>query len=437
MSQDKPSSLRGWTVVGAALAINLVLGSLYAWSVMGRALHEQWHWSATDASWPFSVATAAFAITMIFAGRLQDKIGPRFVAMAGGVMLGLGLFTSSLTHTPTTMWLTFGVIGGMGIGLGYSSTTPPSIKWFAPSRKGLITGLVVSGIGLSAIYISPLTQYLLRVTDIARTFQILGVGTVVIVALLALVLANPPAGYTPAPGAGAASSRARAALGRRDVNWPQMLRSRQFYQLWLMLVLSAFAGLMIIAHAARIAKFQAGMEWGWWPVATLALFNTLGRLAGGALSDRFGRTRTLILAFLLQAVNMFAFVHYTTPGLIMFGAAFTGVCYGTLFPLMPSATADFFGVRNLGVNYGCLFTAFGVAGVLGPIVGGRMFDLHHSYSYSYTISAVLLLLAAGVALTVRPPKSEAGDVPAPAQSIRPALTSPAPAGHSSGRLESL
>jgi OFA family oxalate/formate antiporter-like MFS transporter len=333
------------------------------------------------------------------------------------------LLASSLAQTHTIMLITFGVIGGMGIGLGYSATTPPSIKWFAPSRKGLITGLVVSGIGLSAIYISPLTQYLLRVTDIAQTFRFLGVGTIVIVVVLAPVLANPPAGYTPAPGTRAAASPAgAAALGRRDVDWPEMLRTPQFYQLWLMLVLSAFAGLMIIAHAASIAKVQAAMQWGWGPVATLALFNTLGRLVGGALSDRIGRTRTLITAFLLQAGNMLVFVHYTTPALILFGAAFTGVCYGTLFPLMPSAIADFFGVRNLGVNYGCLFTAFGLAGVLGPIVGGKMFDLHHSYSYSYTISAVMLLLAAGIAVTVRPPKPETSSAPIPA------AASAAPAG---------
>lgn len=332
-------------------------------------------------------------------------------------MLGLGLLTSSLTHTPTAMLITFGVVGGIGIGLGYSATTPPSIKWFASNRKGLITGLVVSGIGLSAIYISPLTQYLLRVTNIAETFQILGVGTIVIVAVLALVLANPPAGYTPAPRAQAGPSPARApTLARRDVDWPEMLRRPQFYQLWLMLVLSAFAGLMIIANMASIAKVQAGVDkWGFVPVATLALFNTLGRLVGGATSDRIGRTRTLILAFLLQAVNMFIFVHYTTPGLVIFGAAFTGVCYGTLFPLMPSAIADFFGVRNLGVNYGCLFTAFGLAGVLGPMVGGKMFDAYKSYSYSYTISAMMLLVAAAVALTVRPPKAEAASTtPAPA-----------------------
>jgi OFA family oxalate/formate antiporter-like MFS transporter len=407
---NPPSSTRGWTVVFAALAINLVLGSLYAWTTMARALGEQWHWTREQTALPFSVATACFATTMIFAGRLQDKIGPRFVATAGGVILGLGLIASSFMTTPMLMALTFGGIGGIGIGLGYSATTPPSIKWFPPARKGLITGLVVSGIGLSAVYISPLTQHLLKISTIPLTFIYLGLGTIVSVAVLSQLLANPPAGYTPIAASATGSSPKPGAVARRDVDWPEMLRSPQFYQLWLMLALSASAGLMIIAHVAFIAKEQAGIDkLGFLPVAILAIFNTMGRVVGGFLSDRLGRTRTMFLAFVLQALNMFIFADYTTPSLVIFGAAFTGVCYGTLFPLMPSAIADFFGVRNLGVNYGLLFTAFGLAGVFGPKLGGRIHDHFHSYSHSYTISAIMLLVGAAVALTVRSPK-----VPTPA-----------------------
>ena len=162
MTQQETSPIRGWTVVLAALSINLILGVLYAWSVMGKALVAQWHWSKTDATLPFTVSTAAFALTMIFAGRWQDKIGPRYVAMLGGIILGAGLVLSSFAKTPLAMVITFGVIGGIGIGLGYSATTPPSIKWFPPASKGLITGIVVSGVGLAAVYMSPLTNYLLR-----------------------------------------------------------------------------------------------------------------------------------------------------------------------------------------------------------------------------------------------------------------------------------
>ena len=165
MTQQPSSPIRGWTVVIAAISINLILGVLYAWSVMGKALVLQWHWKAAQASLPFTISTASFALMMIFAGRWQDKIGPRYVAMLGGIILGLGLIASSFAKTPEMMLITFGLIGGMGIGLGYSATTPPSIKWFPPAKKGLITGLVVSGVGLAAVYIAPLTQYLLQVTS--------------------------------------------------------------------------------------------------------------------------------------------------------------------------------------------------------------------------------------------------------------------------------
>jgi len=411
---NQPSRVfRGWTVTGAALGINLILGVLYAWSVMGKALAVEWKWSKTESALPFTVATASFAIMMIFAGRLQDRIGPRIVALLGGLTLGVGLASSSLVHTPGAMLLTFGVIGGIGIGLGYSATTPSAIKWFPPARKGLITGLVVSGVGIAAVYISPLTQYLLRTTGIPRTFLVLGLGAGVLVAILAQFLANPPAGYQPATLNGPVPDGGLIAAGgcvpvepssHPNLDWHEMLRTAQFYLLWLMFVLGASAGLMIIAHVAMIAAEQANWKWGFVPVATLAVFNTFGRIISGAMSDRFGRTQTMILAFLLQAGNMFAFAKYNNPALLIFGSAFTGLCYGTIFTLMPAATADFYGVRNLGVNYGLLFTAFGVAGVIGPVLGGRIRDELGSWNYAFTIAGTLLLMGAALAAGIKPPK---------------------------------
>jgi MFS transporter, OFA family, oxalate/formate antiporter len=407
MNAQTSSPARGWTVVIAALGINLILGVLYAWSVMGKALVLQWHWKAAEASLPFTISAASFALMMIFAGRWQDKIGPRYVAMLGGIILGLGLISSSFARTPTQMLLTFGLVGGIGIGLGYSATTPPSIKWFPPARKGLITGIVVSGVGLAAVYIAPLTQYLLRVTSIPNAFLILGVGTVVLVSLLAQLLANPPAGYAPAPAATTGSVAAKAPATRPNLDWHEMLRTGQFYQLWLMFVLASSAGLMIISQVALIAKDQAHIDkWGFAPVATLAIFNTLGRVVSGFLSDHIGRTKTMILAFVLQAANMFAFSYYTTPSLLIFGSAFTGLCYGTIFTLFPAATADFYGVRNLGVNYGLVFTAFGVAGVTGPLLAGKIRDASGNYHNAFIISAVMLLIGAALALLLKAPRIE-------------------------------
>lgn len=394
---------RGWIVTLAALSINLILGALYAWGVIGKALVMQWHWTKTQAALPFTVSTGAFALMMVVAGRLQDRIGPRFVAMTGGLMFGLGLIASAYVSTPGGMLMTFGVLGGVGIGLCYSATTPPAVKWFPPARKGVIMGIVVSGVGIAAVYVSPLTQFLLKSTSIPRTFLILGIGAVILIVILAQFLTNPPAGYVPAATAPAAGPSPAKAAARRDVDWNEMLQSRPFYQLWAMMVLAASAGLMIIAHVAIIAQKQANWQWGFVPVAMLAIFNTLGRLVSGVLSDRIGRPKTMVLAFVLQALNMWAFVHYTTPALLVFGSAFAGLCYGTIFTLMPAATADFYGVRNLGVNYGLVFTAFGVAGITGPILGGKICDLTGSYAMSYTLSAVMLLVAAALAVITRTP----------------------------------
>ncbi len=401
-----PSASRGWLVTCAGLGINLVLGALYAWGVVAKALVVQWHWTRADAALPFAISTASFAVMMIFAGRMQDKLGPRRVAQLGGLLFGAGLAASGFVQTPVAMALTFGVLGGIGIGLGYSATTPAAIKWFPPARKGLITGLVVAGVGTAAIYVSPLTQWLLGRAGIQNTFLALGAGAFVLIQLFSLLLTNPPADYRPAAlAAGAGASRPKAPLGR-ERDWPEMLRTPQVYLLWLIYVLAAAAGLMLISNVAIIAKEQAGWEAGFVGVMILAGFNTLGRVLAGFVSDRIGRTKTMLLAFALQAVNMALFAQYDSVALIAFGTAFTGLCYGTIFTLMPAATADFYGVRNLGVNYGIVFTGFGVAGVLGSRYGGMIRDLLGSYAMAYRICAVMLVVAAVLAYVTRAPKAD-------------------------------
>jgi OFA family oxalate/formate antiporter-like MFS transporter len=252
----------------------------------------------------------------------------------------------------------------------------------------------------------------LKAIGIQQTFLVLGIGAIVIVALLSRFLRNPPPGYTPPVAAAPTTPAAKAAAtAKANVDWNAMLKTSQFYRLWLMFILAASAGLMIIAHVAIIAKEQAHWEWGFVPVVLLAIFNSFGRVLSGIVSDRIGRTQTMMLAFILQACNMFAFSHYTSSALLVFGSAFTGLCYGTIFTLMPAATADFYGVKNLGVNYGILFTGFGVAGVFGPLLGGKIRDVTGSYSTSYTISAIMLLVGTALAFTTRAPAAEPAVAP--------------------------
>ena len=407
MSEQKISNTRGWIVVLAGLGINLILGTLYAWGVIGKALVVQWQWSKMSASLPFAVSTAVFAVMMVFAGRMQDKFGPRWVAASGGVMFGLGLALSSFAQSPWVMVLTFGVFSGMGLGLAYSATTPAAVKWFPAARKGLIAGIVVSGVGIAAIIMAPLTEFLLRMTSISQTFLILGIGAAVAIILFSMILNNPPAGYQPVAASSPSKAAAPAIAAKRDIDWKEMLRTKPFYILWIMYVLAASTGLLLISNVAIIAKEQAAWEAGFVAIAMLAVFNTIGRFGSGAVSDRIGRTNTMIITFVVQAANMFLFSIYASPLAIIAGCAITGLCYGALFALMPAATADFYGLKHLGVNYGLVFTAFGVAGVWGSLLGGRIRDMLGSYTVAYTMCAVMLLVAAVLALVIRKPEPDA------------------------------
>jgi len=391
---------RGWVVTLAGLGINLALGVLYSWSVVAKTLTKTWHWSAGQASLPYAVAVGVFALTMVFAGRAQDRFGPRIVASLGGALTGVGLLVASLSIADNALPMIggFGVLAGAGIGLGYAAATPAAVKWFPPARKGLITGLVVSGFGLASVYIAPLTSSLLGAVDVSKTFAFLGVAFLVVTVALAQLLNDPPAGYVP-PGSQAASAKAEVT----DLDWTEMVRTRQFVLMWFMFAFSAFAGLMIIGHMAKIAAAQlTTLDLGFVLVAVLAIGNAAGRVIAGILSDKLGGVRTMLLVFVTQAALMATLSISHSAGMLVPVAAAIGFCYGANLSLFPSTTAGFFGTKNLGVNYGLVFTAWGVGGVFGSMTAGTIVDSTGSYGVAYGVAAVLCLLAAGLTFLVNP-----------------------------------
>lgn len=401
---NKTTNNRGWIITFAALGINLIMGTLYSWGVIKKALVSDWHWTNTDAALPFTVSAAVFAFTMIFAGRAQDKFGPKLVTIFGGIMLGGGLILSGFAKDLMTMVFTFGVVGSIGIGLGYSAATPCAMKWFDSSKKGLIAGIVVSGVGLSPVYMTPITSSLLKSYGISNTFIILGVFAIAVVAVLSLFLANPPEEAAPKT----ANSQATPASKGNDYTWNEVFRTPQFYLLWVMYLLAATAGLMLIAHLPSIAVVQA--DWktaGFMLVVILSIFNALGRLGAGALSDKVGRTRAMMIVFLLQAVNMFLFAFYTSIPVLIIGSAIAGIAYGAVFSLFPTTTAEYFGMKNLGVNYGMIFTGWGIAGVVGPMLGGMVADKTGSYSNGYIVAGIFLVLATVMVSLLKAPKARA------------------------------
>jgi MFS transporter, OFA family, oxalate/formate antiporter len=389
---------RGWVVTLAGMGLNLALGILYAWSMFSKQLVETverggFGWTKTQATLPYTIAIACFAVMMIPAGRLQDKLGPRVVASVGGVLTGVGLIVASFA-SPTSIApaiLGFGVLAGTGFGLGYAAATPAAVKWFPPEKKGLITGLVVAGFGIAPVYIAPLSKYLLGTHGVAASFRILGIAFLVVATAFAQFIKNPA---TPAAPAKKADGSAPAAA-RPDRTWRDMLKSPMFYMLYVQYACAATAGLMIIGHMAKIVSVQSGntINIGFVFVALLAAFNAGGRIAAGVISDYIGRVVTLGIVCIMQATIMFFFPSFTTVGQFVVGAAVVGFSYGACLSLFPATTADQWGTKNMGLNYGVLFTAWGVGGVIGPTLAGKIADATGSYAGAYNIAGLLLMFA--------------------------------------------
>lgn len=407
----QPGPLRGWVVTFCGMGVNLALGVLYTWSVFAAALIDQLHWTKTQASLPYTVACVVFALIMVPAGRLVDKYGPKWIASLGGLFCGAGLLICGLTSSLPLAIAGFGIVTGIGIGLGYAAPTPAAVKWFPAQKKGQIAGIVVAGFGLASVYISPMTNSFLKMWGVQRAFFIEGIIFIAAILIFSQALAFPPSGYIPRTRDDRSACPQKktgpkpAAGSGRDYAPPEMIRTGQFWLLWIMFALTASAGLMIIGHLAKIASIQAHVQWGYIMVAALAIFNAGGRILAGFLSDYLGRTNTMLIVFLLQATNMFLFSNYNTGGTLIAGACLAGLCYGSLLSLFPSATYDFFGLKNAGVNYGLVFTAWGAGSLIGPIVAGHVADLTGAYHNAYIISAVLLLVAAALVFVTKPPRS--------------------------------
>lgn len=398
------SSSKAWRVTLSAIGINLSLGMIYAWSVFAAALVKDLGFTKTQAQIPYTITLLMLAFLSVPGGRLQDRLGPRVITTIGGILAGVGMIIAGFADSITTFTVSFGIISGAGIGLAYAATTPAAVKWFSPQKRGLISGMVVAGVGLASVYVAPMTQYFIDNFGVKQAFWMEGIIFGLVIIILSQFLANPPEGYVPNGSSTKASSS--VAKASRDYSPTEMMATPQFWQVWLMYGFGSVAGLMIIGHMAIIAKVQANVAWAFVFVSILSIFNAGGRVLGGILSDKIGRNKTLMAMFLLQAVNMILFKFYTTSPLLIFGIACTGIAYGSLLSVFPALTFDYFGMKNGGVNYGLVFTSWGVAGVIGPIMAGRIADLTKSYNTAFMVAAGLLVLSAVLVLTLKAPKEK-------------------------------
>jgi OFA family oxalate/formate antiporter-like MFS transporter len=398
----------GIRVTLAAVGINLALGILYTWSVFSKLLPEEWGWSEADKSVPYAVACLVFSLMMVLAGRLQDRIGPRLVATFGGLLVGLGMVLASYTTTFLGYMIGFGVLAGAGIGFGYASATPPAVKWFPAARTGMIAGIVVSGFGLSPVYAAPLAKWMITAYGLPSTVFVLGIAFLVIVMLLSQLLVPPPKGFVP----GNAGKQVAPTAGnqkKEEFSPKEMMGTIQFYLLWFMYACGAGAGLMIISKLAKIGEEQADFKQGFVLVAAMAVGNGIGRIVAGSLSDKLGRRNTIFGCFIIQACLMLLLSIVSKDSLLanvsvlIVLSALLGANYGANLAVFPSMTKNYYGLKNFGVNYGLLFTAWGIGGFLLPLLAGALHDRYGAFTYAYYTAAGFLVLAAVITYLVKPP----------------------------------
>lgn len=422
---------RGWQVTLSGLGINLALGVLYSWSVISAEIGKAgWAWSdsAFAKSLPYSVACFVFCLTMVPAGRMQDKLSPKIVASIGGLLVGIGMIFASLvdpTQSSLGYVIGFGVIAGAGIGFGYAAATPPAVKWFPKAKTGMIAGIVVCGFGLAPVYTSYLCKWLAGF-GLNTMMMALGIGFLIVVGGLAQLLVPPPPGFVPE--GEVTKKKTQKAPSKEDFTPSEMLKTWQFFVLWFMYACGAGAGLMVISSCKGIVTGAGVSEAAALAaVAFLAIGNGGGRVVAGALSDKLGRNKTMLLFFLLQALVIFGLsvassMQVPSALLLIVLATLVGANYGSNLALFPSITKDYFGSKNFGVNYGLIFTAWGIGGLTLSMFAAKVKDgsitwlgsqWAGNYNFAFYTASVLLLLGALLTFVVKAPDHEKKEDPAP------------------------
>ncbi len=398
---------RWWHVVGGLL-MNLALGSLYAWSVFVAPLEKEFGWKRADTSWVFTWAVVVFAISFILAGRLQDKLGPFKISMVGCILLTIGFLLSAKTTSLPFLILSFGILVGIGNGFGYATPIPVMAKWF-PDKRGLAVGLAVAGYGGGSAIFGPLAQlYLIPHYGWRTTFVVLGAVFFVMTFAGAFLLKNPPAGYKPPGWSPAPASKAAATT--YEFTPGEMWKTPTAYLMWVAYALGAAAGLMVISQLVPFAK-SVGVSAAVLSTMTLvvgAVGNASGRILSGWFSDAIGRLNVLRLMIAISAVAMpLLYLTGSTVALLYVMVFVVYWCYGTQLSVNASTTSDFWGTKNAGINYGLLFTSWGVAGIIGPRIGGKLFDINKDYKAAFYTAGVLAVIALVCEMLARRPSPPA------------------------------
>jgi OFA family oxalate/formate antiporter-like MFS transporter len=408
-----------WVILVCAILVQLAIGSVYAWSVFAKALQEPdaFGWSKAKAAVPFSVVLGMIFIGSFVGGRIQDRRGPRVVALTGGIIYSVGVILASFATNKDMFWLLvlgYGVIGGFGLGMVYIVPIAMLQKWF-PDKPGLITGLAVAGFGFGAVITAPAGQALIDNTPSQPTRAFLWLGIAYLIALLigTSFFANPPVAATASSDATAAPATAKAPAttsadpvsGEPDFETNEALRTPQWYLLTLILTMSVTAGISLIAVAAGSATDIAGYSKTAAAslVGILAVFNGGGRILWGWLSDLVGKMPAFLGILGIQAVCLLLIPHASNTALFAILAALIYTCYGGAFGTMPSTAGRFFGVRNVGAIYGLMLVGWSIGGIIGPLLIASLIGDTKSYTKGFTVIGIITIVAMVVPLITRKP----------------------------------
>jgi OFA family oxalate/formate antiporter-like MFS transporter len=438
MAKEETRTLNRWIIVIGAIMVQLALGAIYAWSAFTTPLQgneqaiSEFAFNKTQTQAIFSAGLATFAAFTIIGGRLQKKFGPRKIALLGGILLGLGYILSSFVGASFPLKLIFiGILGGAGIGLAYVVPIAVGVKWF-PDKKGLVSGLAVAGFGFGALiwilmanppsilgFNGLITQqagsFAYSIENVDATFRLYGIAFFILVVIGSVVMINPPDGWKP-KGWNPPSEKSNDKNASKSLFPREMLKTKQFYLLWFMFFIGALAGLMVIGNIQNFAKnpVDGFIGYGFDSIQAvdfavigaavcLPIFNGIGRIVWGQISDKIGRRKALLSMFIFQGITMIIFFYSTSnPYFFYIFAALIGFNFGGNFALFAAATADSFGSENVGLNYGFVFMSYGVGGIVGPILAGAVQDAGLSFLYAFIPAAVMCFIAAILAIIYKP-----------------------------------
>lgn len=373
-----------WFILAASIITNLALGAGYAWSVFQTALLEvNTGWTLSETSLAFSISFAMVPVGMIICGPIVDKHGGKKVVLVAGILFGLGMFLTGFASSIIMLYLTYGIILGLGIGAGYGTATALTVKWF-PDKKGLAGGLTAAGFGSGAIILAPIATRMIESVGVNTTFKILGIVLLVVICGASFMMENPPVNV---PLVGEATQTGK--------NYKEMLKEPNFWILWAVYAFAATSGMMVIGHAANLASYYS-LGAGAVIVMVVGLANTLGRIFWGSVSDKLGRYKTVMMMFVVSGTGLMLLNFTTTLGKFagILGLIFIALSFGGFLGSFPGITAENWGASKSASNYGWMFTAYGIAAIFGPSLASSIRESTGSYSMALVISAGMAVIGA-------------------------------------------